>query len=132
MQGFFTGTWLGNQQVVQIHAQAGGILRVQCVFHVNECSQASGFLGLGDGRQGQGGFTGGFRSVDFHNAAAGKAAHTQSAVNQKVARGNDVHFHFDVVSKAHNGVFSEVFLDLGEGQVKVALAGCRQFFRFGG
>ena len=131
MQGFFPGARLGDQQVVQVDAQAGGVLRVQGVFHVNERGQAAGFLGLGDGRQGQGGFTGGFRSVDFHDAAAGEAAHAQRAVNEKIAGGDDVHFHLDVVSKAHDGVFSEVFLDLGEGQVKVALAGRCQFFRFG-
>ena len=48
-----------------------------------------------------------------------------------VALEEPVYFHLDVVSKAHDGVFSEVFLDLGEGQVKVALAGRCQFFRFG-
>ena len=131
MQGFFPRVRLGDQQVIQADAQAGGVLRVQGVFHVDERGQAAGFLGLGNGREGEGGFTGGFRSVDFHDASAGEPAHAQGAVNEKVAGGDDIHFHFGVVAKTHDGVFTEVFLNLGQGKVKVALACGRQFFRFG-
>ena len=93
--------------------------------------QLAGFLGLGDGCEGEGGFTGGFRSVDFHGASAGEPAHAQGAVNEKVAGGDDIHFHFGIVAKTHDGVFTEVFLNLGQGKIKVALACSRQFFRFG-
>ena len=89
------------------------------------------FLGLRRHMKGQRSLTGGFRSVDFHDASAGEPAHAQGAVNEKVAGGDDVHFHFGVVAKTHDGVFTEVFLNLGQGKVKVALACGRQFFRFG-
>ena len=59
------------------------------------------------------------------------AADAEREVERQRPSGDGLHVHGDVVSKAHDGVFSEVFLDLGEGQVKVALAGRCQFFRFG-
>ena len=66
----FTGVGLGNEKVVEVHADGAGVFRVEGVLHINEGSQATVALGFGDHAKTERGLTGGFRTVDFHDASA--------------------------------------------------------------
>ena len=90
---------------------------------IDEGGEASQLLSLGDYGEGEGGFPGGFRTKDFHDAAAGKAAGTEGAVDQEIAGGDDFDVHFPVFPEAHDGAVAEVLVDLLEGGVEVFGAG---------
>ena len=61
-QRFFPGTWLRDEKIIQIDAQLPGVLRVERVFHVDECGEPTAFLGLRDHRQCERGLARGFGS----------------------------------------------------------------------
>ena len=73
-QGLFTGIRLRHQQVVNVDAEFAGIVRVECMFGIDEGASGTELLRFGDHRQGQGGFTGRLRAVD-------KASHARNRQN---------------------------------------------------
>ena len=83
---------LGDEQVVEIHAELPGVLRVERVLDVDEGREAAAFLRLGDDGEGERGLAGGLRAEDFDDAAAGEAADAEGAVDEEVA-GRDRHRH---------------------------------------
>ena len=64
-----------DQQVIDVDAQLLGIGGIEGVLGVDEGGHASGFLGLGDYLQRDGGFAGRLGAEDFDHASAGKAAY---------------------------------------------------------
>ena len=106
---------LGDEQVVYVYAQLGGIEAVESMFGVDEGGDASGFLGLGDGVDGQRGLTGRFGAVDFDDTAAGITAYTQGHVQSDGAGGDDFHLLDVVVAHFHDGAFSEALFYLVHG-----------------
>jgi hypothetical protein len=87
-QGLFAGVRLRNQQVVDVDAQLAGVFRVEGVFGVDEGAGGAVLLRLGDDRQGQRGFTGGFRTVDFDDTAFWQAADAEGDVQTQRAGGD--------------------------------------------
>ena len=69
-QGFFAAVRLGDEQVIQIHAELFGISRIEGVLGIDERRETAGFLGVGDDVEHQRGFAGGFRAENFNDAAA--------------------------------------------------------------
>lgn len=132
LQGFFTGVRLGDEEVVEVDAELGGVFGVECVFHVDEGGEAACLLCLRDGGEGEGGFAGGFGAEYFDDAASREAARAEGAVDEKVAGGDDFDGHGGFVAEAHNGCFAKVFLDLEQGCVQSALPVCRVLFGFCG
>src|SRR5471032_651527 len=112
-QRLLTGVRLRDQQLVQVDAQLLRITDVERVFGIDEGAGATEFLHLGDGLQGQRGFTGRFRTVDFHHAAARQAADAERDVQAERAGRDDLHF-FDRGAgvHAHHGPFAELLFDL--------------------
>ena len=90
-QGLLTGVRLGDQHFINIYTQSTGIGGVQGVLGVHKGHLAPLFLGLCRHMEGQGGLTGGFRPVDFHDTAPGQAAHPQRHVQRQGAGGDHVH-----------------------------------------
>jgi hypothetical protein len=83
---------------------------------------------LCDHGEGESGFTGGFRAEHLDDPAAGKSADAEGTVNQEIPGGNDIDIDNLVIAEAHDGGFAEFFLDVGDGEVQVALAGLLEFF----
>ena len=75
-QSLFSVIRLGNQQVINIHAQTAGIIRIQGMLRVDKSRIASHLLGFRDHMQRYCRFAGRFRPVDFHNTPPGDAADT--------------------------------------------------------
>jgi len=114
-----TGVGLGNQQVLQVHAQVLRVLHVQRVFGVHKGASAAELLHFGDDLQRQRGLARGFRAVDFDDAATRQAAHAQGDVQTQRTGG----YHLDVLdllafAQAHDGALAELFLDLGQGSLQ--------------
>ena len=74
------------------------------------------FLGLRRHMKGQRSLTGGFRSVDLHNAAPGQTAYAQRHVQGQGTGGDHVHLQIILVAKTHNGALAVHFFDLAHGR----------------
>jgi hypothetical protein len=55
---FLAAVGLGNEEVIEIHAELFGVLGIKRVLGINEGAQAAGLLGVGDDVQHHGGFAG--------------------------------------------------------------------------
>ena len=108
---------LGDQQVVDIHAELPGIGRVERVFHVDERGDAALLLRLGDHLQRDGGLAGRFRSEDLVDAAAREPAHAQRGVQRNRTRRNHRHRYDGFLrSQPQDRALPELFLNLAQGQ----------------
>ena len=90
LQRLLAGIGLGNIELVDVHAQLLGVNGIKGMLGVDEGRHAAGLLGLGHAVQGDGGLTGGFRSVDLHDAAAGQTSNAQRHIQIQTAGGNDL------------------------------------------
>ena len=73
-----------------------------------------GLLSLGDDMQRQGGFTGGFRAVNFNNPTAWQAADAGGDVKGDGARRDRRDVHAVVLPQAHDRALAILFFNLRE------------------
>ena len=99
---------------------------IEGVLGVDEGGDAAQALGVGDRVQRHRGLTGGFRTVDFHDAAAGQAANSQGDVQCDGAGRNDLDGRTDFIAEAHDRAFAELLVNLGKRCVErlLAIRGC--------
>ena len=85
------------------------------MFGIDECANATFFLGLCDGVQRKRGLARRLRSVDFHHATARKTTNTECDIEPKRARGNGFDIHGLIVfAKLHDRALAELTLDLAQ------------------
>ncbi len=109
---------LGDQQVVHVNAQLGGVDGIEGVLGVHEGCHATLLLRLGNDLQGDGGLAGGFRPEDFHHTPAREATDAECGIKGNRSRRN----HGDgnnrsLASQLHDGALAELLFDLRHGQV---------------
>ena len=128
---FLAGTRLRDEQIIHVHAEPAGVLRIERVLHIDEGGEAAALLRLRDDRQGERRFTGRFRPVNFHDASARKSADAERAVDQDVAGGDDFDVDDLFVAESHDRAFAVIFGDLLDGEFEVFVASGDKFI-FGG
>ena len=79
---------------------------------INKCSDTSCFLSLGDGMDGEGGFTRRFGTVDLYDTSAGVTSHTQCHIQTDRAGRDDRYFFDLLVSHFHDRPFPVSFFNL--------------------
>ncbi len=121
-QGFLTGGGLGNEEFVRVDAEFARVDGVERVLHVDERRQTAALLRLRDERQGEGRLARAFRPENLHDAPARHAADAERAVDEDVARGDDLHVHHLAVAQAHDRPVAVVLGDLLEGEVEFLVA----------
>jgi hypothetical protein len=127
-QGLLARVRLGDEQVVDVHAEPLGVFGVHGVLGVDVGRGAAQLLGLGHHVQAQGRLARGLGPVNFNDAAARQSADAQDHVQRQGARGDHVHLHLGrLFAQLHNGLFAVLFLDGGHGQLQRL-----QFFVFRG
>ncbi len=123
LEGLLAGIGLGHEQVVGLDAELAGVLDVQGVLGVDECGDASFFLGFGDDVQGQGRFARGLRTVDLDDAASGYAADAEGQVEAEGAGGDRRDSgQGDVFTQAHDAALAELLFYLAHGQLDRLIA----------
>ena len=112
----FTGVGLGNQQIVHVDAQFSGVDGVQGVFGIDEGGTTTQLLGFGDDLKCQGGFAGGFGSIDFGHPPARQATDAQGDIQAERAGGNGHHVTGGAggVAHSHDRALAKLALDLGQ------------------
>ena len=88
LERLLAGIRLGDQQFIDIDADAGRVGGLQRVFDVDVGAEAAHLLGLGDDVLGQRRLAGRFRSKDLRDARPGDAAHAQRQVQREGAGGD--------------------------------------------
>ena len=119
---FFTRARLRDEQIVEVHAQPPGVLRIERVFDVDEGGEAAALLRLRDHREGKRGFAGRFRPENFHHSAARKSTHAQRAIDQDVAGRDDIDIDNRIITQAHDRPVAVIFSDLLDRQIEVLIA----------
>ena len=115
-QSLFAGIGLGEVEFFYFNTEFAGVNGVEGVFRVDEGADAAGFLTLGNGFETERGFTGRFRTEDFHDTTARQAADAECQVYAERAGGDDVKVFFLLAAvHFHDGSFAEVFFNLGKG-----------------
>ena len=112
LQSLFAGIRLGDQQIVDIDPQLGGIDGIQGVLGIDEGAGLAFALSLGNHLQGQRGLARGFRAVDFHHPAAGQTANAERHVQREGAGRDGFDVHGLAVAQTHDGAFTKLFLNL--------------------
>ena len=112
-QRLFTGIGLGDQELIEVHAEQIGVLRIECMFGIHESGRTAGFLDFGDDMQGERGLARGLRSVDFHDPTPGQAADAQGQIQSEGAsrHGNDIAGCL-AIAHAHDRALAKLFFDL--------------------
>ncbi|MNC48302.1 hypothetical protein D3C75_974060 [compost metagenome] len=88
---------------------------------VDEGAGGAAFLGFGDDRQGQCGFTRRLRAIDLDDTAFWQAADAQSDVQAQGAGRNGRNAGALVIAHAHDRAFAELAFDLTQGRSQGAL-----------
>ena len=95
-----------------------GVERVEGVLGVDEGGVAAGFLGLGDGVQGQRRLARALGAVDLDDPAARKAADAGDDVQGDAARGDGRNLHHFFAAQFHDRALAELLFDLRYGVVQ--------------
>jgi hypothetical protein len=111
-QRLLAGVRLGDEELVDLHAELLRVLGIERVLRVDEGGGSAGLLHLRDHRKRQRGLAGRLRPVDLDHAAAGQAAHAQRDIKAErpgrhhlnVLQGARVH--------AHDGALAVLLFDL--------------------
>ncbi len=115
-QRLLAGVGLGDQQIVHVDAQFSGVNGVQGVFGIDEGGTTTQLLGFGDDLKRQGGFAGGFGSIDFGHPPTRQATDAQGDIQAERAGGNGHHVTGGAggVAHSHDRALAKLALDLGQ------------------
>ena len=80
LQGLFTVIWLGNIQVIDIHADVLRVNGIQGMLRIDKAGDPSSLLYLRHHMKGNGGLTAGLRAVDLDHTSLGNASQSQSDI----------------------------------------------------
>ena len=123
LKRLLAGIGLGDQQLVEVDAEAAGVERVERVLGIDIGRDAAHALGLGDDVQGEGGLTGRFRTVDLGDPAARDAADAEGEVERDASRSGSLDLHGRAgLAHLHDRALAELALDLGDGHFDCAVA----------
>ena len=124
LERLLAGVRLGDEKVVDIHAQRAGIGGLERVLHVDIRGLAAALLGAGDDVQRERRLAAGFGAVDLDDAAARHAADAEREVERKRAGGDGFHVHGNVIAETHDRALAVILFDLSE-------RGLQRFFLVG-
>ena len=123
-QGLLTVVGLRDVEIVDVYPKFFGVEAVESVFCIDEGCNTSALLCFSNGMDSKRGLTRGFGTVDFDDAAARIATHSQHMVETDGACRDHLHvFHF-LVAHFHDRPFTEVLFDVGHCSLQ-----CFEFIR---
>ena len=123
---------LSAEEVVEVHADALGVLRVEGVLDVDERGHPAGLLGVGDDVQREGGLAGRLGPVELDDAPAGEAPDAEREVEAERAGRDDLDALLRLdLAELHDGALAELLADLGEHGVEGGVSGCFCFLGHG-
>ena len=117
LERLLTGIRLGDQQVLDVHAQLLGVLDVERVLRVDVGGYPAHLLDVGGEMEGESGFTRGLRPIDLGDAATRNAADAGGSIEIDGSGRNGGHLDpRRIGAHPHDGSLAELLLDLGDGE----------------
>ena len=133
IESLLAGVRLGDEKVIDIHAERAGVSRFKRVLHIDVCGLAAALLGAGDDMQRERRLAAGFGAVNLNDAAARYAADAEREIQRKRAGGDRLNVHGNVVAETHDRALAVVLFNLSErGFERFFLVGRRSGGRSGG
>ena len=118
LQRLLSVVGLRDEQVVEFHAELGGILRVEGMLGIHERRHPSEFLRFGDHLERQRRLARRLRPEDLDDATARHTTNPEGVVEADRSGRDGRHRRDDVfLAEAHDRAFAELFLDLADGQL---------------
>jgi hypothetical protein len=109
---------LRQQKIIEVHAQALGIVHVQRVLGIDKGRQTAVALRLGDDLQTDGRLTGRLRAIDLDDPTARYAADADGRVQRQTSCRDRIHLDGIRIVESHDGALAERLLDLVDGQLR--------------
>src|SRR6266404_2635229 len=101
------------------------------MFDIDKGGQPAALLRLRDHRERERGFSRSFRPENFNYSPSRKSAHSKRAINENVARGDDINIDNLIVTKPHDSAFAVILGDLLNRQIEIFVS-CGDYFVFAG
>ena len=115
LERLLAGVGLGDEEIVDLHAELARIDGIERVLGVDEAADAAGLLRLRHHLQRERGLAGRFRAVDLDDAPARQAADAECDVEAEGAGGDRLHVHGLIVgAEPHDRALAVHLLDLRE------------------
>ena len=114
LQGLFPGIRLGDEELAHIHAQLGGIDRVQRVLGIDESRDTASLLRFRHCVESERGLAGTFRTINLDDAALRQTANTQGNIQPQRTGGNRFDIHVRTLAELHHGALAECLVDLAQ------------------
>ena len=119
LERLLAGVGLGDEQVLDVHAELPGVLDVQRVLGVDVGGDAARLLHVGDEVEAERGLAGGLRAVDLGDAAPRDAADADGGVEVDGPGGDGGDLDpRRLGAHPHDGALAQLLLDLGDGEVQ--------------
>ena len=122
LEGLLPGVGLGDEQVVDVHADGAGVHGVHGVLGVDVGADPAVSLRLGHHVHGEGRLTRRLGSVDLDDASAGKAADPEREVERQRPGGDRLDPQVEVLPHPHDRAFAELLFDLAQCHVERLVA----------
>ncbi len=113
-QRLFAGIGLRDVEVVDVHAAARGISRIERVFHVDVGGHAAALLRFGDDVLAQRRLAGRFRPINLGDAPARDAAHAQRQIERQRAGGDGFNLQVRGFAQPHDRAFAKSLGDIAQ------------------
>ena len=118
LQGLLAGVGLGDEQLVDVHADGLGVDRVHGVLGVHVGADAAVALSLGHHVRGQGGLARGLRAVYLGHPAPGQAPDAEGQIQRQRSRRDRLDVHGGLLAHLHDRALAELLVDLAHGHVE--------------
>jgi hypothetical protein len=116
------GVGLGDEEIVDVHADGCGVHRVHRVLGVDVGTDTTVALRLRDDVGGQRRLPGRLRAEDLDDAAPREPADAERQVQGEGTRRDGLDPHVAPFAQPHDGAFAELLLDLAERHVERLVA----------
>src|SRR5439155_3759846 len=122
LEGLLARVGLRHQELVDVHADPAGVLRIDRVLGVDERADASSPLAFRDDVVDEGRLARRLRAEDLHDTTAWEASDAESDVERERSRRDRAHGYLRGVAHAHHRPLAELTLDLAERSLESFLA----------
>ena len=118
LERLLTGVGLGDEQLIDIHTDGGGVVRIHGVLGVDVGAHTTVALRFGHDVHGERGLARRFRAVDLGDPAARQASDSECEVERQGAGRHHLDVHVGALAHLHDGAGTELLVDLLERHVE--------------
>src|SRR5437899_4026793 len=113
---------LRDEQVIKVDTEPLCVRRVERMLDIDKCRKSTALLCLGDHSKSERCLSGRLRAKHFDNSAAWKSADPQRAIDQNVARRNNIDVDDLLITQSHDCPIAVILSDLLNCQIEILIS----------